>query len=160
MYWTVYNWRQLISGEVGLEKSWQKLTKNWGAGAGLNKSWRQQDEENSGWWKYMKMLKLKLKANQIQVITCDNCLHFQKKRLTNINLSLFNNEKQTALFSIVIWLLYMKSELFIFFLLWEAEAKWREWAHQKLKKTWQGGEWWVEFRPETGGRKLWPIPSW
>ena len=68
MYWTVYNWIQLISGEVGLENSWQKLTKNWGTGAGLNKSWRQQDEENSEWWKYMKMLKRKLKANQIQVI--------------------------------------------------------------------------------------------
>ena len=78
MYWTVYNWIQLISGEVGLENSWQKLTKNWGTGAGLNRSWRQQDKENSGWWKYMKMLKRKLKANQIQVITCDNCLHFHK----------------------------------------------------------------------------------
>ena len=69
MYWTVYNLRQLISGEIGLEKNWQKLTKNWGAGPGLNKSWHQQDEENSGWWKYMKMSKRKLKANQIQVIT-------------------------------------------------------------------------------------------
>ena len=76
MYWTVYDWRQLISGESGSEKSWQKLTKNWGAGAGFKKSWRQQDQENSVCWKYMKMLKNKLKTNQIQVITGDNCLEF------------------------------------------------------------------------------------
>ena len=156
MYWTVYNWHQLISGEVGLEKSWQKLTKNWGAGAGLNKSWRQQDEENSGWWKYMKMLKRKLKANQIQVITCDA---FPQKLLTNINLTLFNNEKQIVVFSIVIWLLYMTSELFLLFLLWEVDVNWGEWAHQKLKKNLTrrgvGGKFW----PKTGGRKLWVIPS-
>ena len=51
------------------------------------------------------MLKRKLKANQIHVITCDNSFQFQKKLSTNINLTLFNNEKQIAVFSIVIWLL-------------------------------------------------------
>ena len=63
---------------------------------------------------YTKILKRKLKANQIQVITCDNYLYFQKNFL-------FNNEKEIVVFSIVIWLLSMKSELFLFFLLREVD---------------------------------------
>ena len=84
------------------------MTKNWGAGAGFNKGCRQQDEENSGWLKYTKMLESKLKTNQIQVITGDNCLQFSvifnvyfcafpstfhKKLSTNINLTLLMRTK-------------------------------------------------------------------
>ena len=87
---------------------------------------------------YTKILKRKLKANQIQVITCDNYLYFQKYFL-------FNNEKEIVVFSIVIWLLNMKSELFLFYLLREVDFNWGEWTHQKLKKTWQGEEQGVYF---------------
>ena len=103
MYWTVYNWRQLISGKDDLEKSWPKWLKIGGTRAEFNKSWLQQDEENSGCWKYTKMLKSKLKTNQIQVITGEIVCNFMlfsmwiavnfqvsstKKLLTNINLTL------------------------------------------------------------------------
>ena len=37
-------------------------------------------------------------------------------------------------FSMVIWVLYMKSELLLFFVLWEVEVSWEQWAHQKLIK--------------------------
>ena len=60
----------------------------------------------------MKMLKCKLKTNQIQVITCDNCLHpvhFQVPSTKTFDQYKSNsdneNEEQIAVFSIVIWVL-------------------------------------------------------